>query len=169
MPKSKEELLICAEHAADYIVKSGSTGFVSFILDMINIVREKKEPEDQKLQSFYKMLYDVRDSNLEVIGGGKSLKKAYNGFIDGFLKISKKSPLKYEIGNEEFRELNLEELYYVFGWVRRLVKAREYEMRSNSKNRNECPDAQHGRGRKVNGGIFNTQLQEQLKKLKEKF
>ncbi|MCM8901250.1 hypothetical protein KVG29_08450 [Caldicoprobacter algeriensis] len=198
MSKSKEELLICAEHAADYIIKSGSIGFVSFILDMINAMRERKEAEAEKLQGFYKVLYDVRNSNLEILGGGRSLKEAYSGFIDGFLKISKKSPPnKYEMNNEEFRELNLNELYYVFGWVRRLVKAQQPKRHNNREdNRNihdilpsmghrgsvggarqqrgferssaDVPQSsrRHGRDTQGDNGMFNTQMQEQLKKFK---
>ncbi|MBM7582860.1 hypothetical protein JOD02_001729 [Caldicoprobacter guelmensis] len=208
MSKGKEELLICAEHAADYIIKSGSTGFVSFILDMINLVREGDKPEGEKLQHFYKMLYDVRNSNLEMLGGGRSLKEAYSSFIDGFLKISKKSSSKYEMNNGEFGELNLNELYYVFGWVRRLVKAQEPKVRNNREHdvgpsmghkgsvggarqqresegssadvlrpsgrhgrgsrdaRTTQPNTQHGRDTQGDSGMFNTQMQEQLKKLK---
>ncbi|SFP77045.1 hypothetical protein [Caldicoprobacter faecalis] len=125
MPKSKEQLLLCAESAADYINQTGGGGFVSFILDMIDFVSETEQHDIEKVQNLYEILYNVKSSNMEVIGGGNRLKRAYVDFIENFLKLSKVSayPNKYNVDNEEFRDLSLNELHYVFGWVRRLIKA----------------------------------------------
>lgn len=212
MLKNKKELLLCAEDAADYIIKSGSTGFVSFILDMIKTVQQGDKSEAEKLQDLYKILYDVKNSNLEVLSGGRSLKEAYRNFIDGFLSISKKSPSKYEMKNEEFKDLCLNDLQYVFGWVRRLVKAKETGVRNNREEngntysvrqlgrytkgrgdtrqergqerssasgvqlgkrnggpkdvRTKSADIRRGGDTKEGGATFNTQMQEQLKKLR---
>jgi len=168
--KRKEQLLLAAEHAADYINKTGSGTFVSFILDMIACVSETAKPDADKVQDLYKMLYHVKSSSLESLGGGRRLKQAYIDFVDNFLRLSKAQhgSAKYSVRNEEFNGLSLSELHYVFGWVRRLVKAENIPARSsvNKSPQKYREEAAGNHSMKANDGLFNTQLRDQPEKLK---
>jgi len=112
MPKTKQELLSCAESAAKYISDGSdknSIGFISFIEDMIKVVDAKKDPNDRDPAPLYRILYNVKNSSMDVLGGGKSLKESYVNFIDSFLQVSRVSD-EYRPANKEFAELDLESL-----------------------------------------------------------
>ncbi|NLO82723.1 MAG: hypothetical protein GX094_06665 [Clostridiales bacterium] len=188
MPRSKLELLNCAERAAEYISAGSdenSTTFISFIEDMIRVVYEQKDADERNPASLYRILYNVKNSNMEVLGGGRRLRQSYINFVDGFLRISKVSG-EYRPANKEFADLSLDELAYVFGWIRRLAKARAETMRQGDIDRIDNRTSQRRSGRYVeeshsskrqkrgradkgrNGeGPFNTQMLEQLGKWKK--
>ena len=190
MPKTKQELLSCAESAAKYISDGSdknSIGFISFIEDMIKVVDAKKDPNDRDPAPLYRILYNVKNSSMDVLGGGKSLKQSYVNFIDFFLQVSKVSD-EYRPANKEFAELDLDELAYVFGWIRRLSKAwTETERQSGGGRRDNRDRGSERTGRRGDKprfsrdrrrdrssydrgseGQFNTQLFEQLKNWQEK-
>lgn len=183
MVRDKEALLACAENTTKYINQMGVGSFIPFIIDIIDFLDKDAMEEEQKVQRLWEILYNTKNSNLDILGGGKSLQESYTRFVDDFLNISK-SNRGYQIDNEDFRDISLDELYYVFSWIRRLtkvaetggraadvgVKNRSFKSTSSSKHskrrnrrgsnkRNEVPSKRDaGRG-------LNTQLYEQLKDL----
>jgi len=124
MLRDKKALLACARDAAEYINNTGGGDFSGFILDIIRYVDKQNQQQldgKNKLQKFWQILYNVKSTNIEMIGGGKSVKKSYMSFIDDFLGIEKIQD-RYEIKNEKLVNLDFNEIYYVFAWVRRLAK-----------------------------------------------
>lgn len=192
MPKSKEEFLLCAENAIKYINQIGDGGFVGFILDMIDFVAETNQPDVKKLQTLWEILYNVKSSDVEFLSGGNRLRRAYVEFIEKFLGISGGGD-GYRINNREFGDLTLDELHYVFGWVRRLLKAQsgsdfrsaddkkiaEHNNRIGDNKRPNKNISHDGKNqnhknfkndnfKKGQGEFFNTQMQEQLKNWNKK-
>lgn len=197
MVKDKEALLLCAENAAKYLNEKDCGNFVAFILDIIDFVKKQNEDEHQKIQQLCEILYNVENSNIEILGGGKSIKIAYTQFIDEFLNITK-TKNGYEIGRHDYKKLTMDELHYVFAWVRRLVKEQSTQMKQSDRkhdksdikhekgkgkyqdyrNHNEAKGQKHKSkktkqaGKKayetVSDGPLNTQLADQLESLLEK-
>ncbi|WP_427338318.1 hypothetical protein [Caloranaerobacter sp. DY30410] len=122
MGVSKNDLLICAESAAKYINEHGSGGFISLIIDMLEISRERYEDENEQMQNFLEIIYNIKDTNLrKIIGGGGTLNKSFKMFVEDFLQIEKLED-KFVINNKQFKNLRLKEIHYVLAWTRRLVK-----------------------------------------------
>jgi hypothetical protein len=185
MIKNKEALLLCAENAAQYLNEIGGGKFIAFILDIIDFVERQNKSSQQKTQQLCEILYNVKHSNIEILGGGKSIKNSYVQFIDEFLKITK-TQNGYKIANHDFKDLTIDELHYVFAWIRRLVKEQsertEQSDRSHSRGRekyrenqsNSKADTREHKDKKVqqagnrkvyetdSKGLLNTQLADQL-------
>lgn len=172
MIRDKRDLLICADNTSNYINREGGGSFIPFILDVIDFLDRRDMDEEKKVGQLWEILYNVKNSNIYVLGGGKTLKDSYIHFIDDFLKISKKNN-RYEISNDNFVDLSIDELHYVFAWVRRLTKDREVTSRSKKNWRNAKPKVYQNKGNRkdkhkkdsIKGG-FNSQLFDQLKDLK---
>ncbi|NLU25614.1 MAG: hypothetical protein GXX00_00395 [Hungateiclostridium thermocellum] len=167
----KKILLACAKNTTEYIKNNNGGNFTGFIVDIIRYVNKQKMDSKQKAGQLWRILFNVKNSNIEIIGGGKSIKESYIKFIDEFLCI-KKIQNEYKPQNADFCSLDLDEISYVFAWVRRLVKY-EKEKVNMEEQKYVKNDVKHGRGKRESEKRekekyiepFNTQLAEQLKKL----
>ena len=120
----REELIERAEIIYEELKGKGSADFLSFIEDMISTIEKKGYTEQEGVSNFLEVIYNVSETNIEIIGGGKSLKYKYKSFVSEFLNIKKHNG-NYVMKNEYLNELSLEELKFVFSWARRILKAEE--------------------------------------------
>lgn len=174
MIRDKRDLLTCAENTSYYINNIGGGSFIPFILDIIDFLNNQDIDEEKKTEQLWEILYNVKNSNIDVLGGGKALKESYIHFVDDFLKISKVNN-SYKTSNDNFADLSINELYYVFAWVRRLTKDREVSKREKKSRHRAKPNAnvhkskKYGKNKNTENSInkgFNSQLFDQLKDLK---
>ncbi|AGC67346.1 hypothetical protein Cst_c03220 [Thermoclostridium stercorarium subsp. stercorarium DSM 8532] len=135
MLRNKKTLLECARNTAEYIKKNGGGNFAGFIVDIIRYVDRQDRDSEQKVKQLWQILFSVKSSNIEIIEGGSAVKESYIKFIDEYLGI-KKSQNEYIPANTDFNDLSLEEIFYVFAWVRRLTK----EEKQGKKDKNKVPD-----------------------------
>lgn len=129
----KKEILMFAESTAKAVTESGSGGFASFILNIIDFVDKQKKSEHEKMQQLCKILYNVKKSNIETLGGGESLKNSYVKFIDDYLQIKNVND-EYAVMNKTYSQFSLKELHYIFAWVRRLTKGKSGDIASDTDN-----------------------------------
>jgi len=131
----KKYLLGCAESAAKFINEKGSGSFLNLFLDIIEAAKHKFEDESLRKQYFCDILYYTKNSKIDrsFLGGSGTLLDSFRSFIEDFLQISKEKDV-YIINNKTFADLTVEELQYVLGWTRRLVK------RQNSKEVRDITD-----------------------------
>lgn len=85
----KKILLACAKNTTEYIKNNNGGNFTGFIVDIIRYVNKQKMDSKQKAGQLWRILFNVKNSNIEIIGGGKSIKESYIKFIDEFLCIKK--------------------------------------------------------------------------------
>lgn len=131
METSKNDLLICAESAAKYIVEHGSGGFVNLMLDMLEISKERFKDENEQMQNFLEIIYNIKNTDIhKILGGGKTLSISFKMFIEEFLKIEK-SEDNFVIKNKQFKDLNPNEFYYVLAWISRLVRNAKTSKKTN--------------------------------------
>lgn len=167
MQKDKKYLLSCAESAAKFINERGTGGFLDLLLDVIEISGNKFEDENMKKQYFCEVIYDNKGFKIDrFLGGGKTLSYSFKAFIEDFLQISKIKE-GYIIKNKEFNDLTLEELKYVLGWTRRLVKKKDSEKNEKMKPRDKrrFHKKHPKRSSKQSNELFNDSMATQLQKL----
>lgn len=172
MLTKKKLLLSSAKNTAEYIRKNGGGNFAGFILNIIRRIDKQQLENEQKPQQLWHVLFNIKNANIDLIGGGKSIKQSYVNFVDDYLKI-RRVHNEYRPGNKDFDNFNLDEINYVFAWVKRLVKdedSRKSEQRPDKNVKNMHPirnKTRYGGAKNKNGfEPFNTQISEQLRNLK---
>ncbi|SDL41963.1 hypothetical protein SAMN05216497_13118 [Clostridium cochlearium] len=128
----KEELIEKAEVVYEELKGKGSANFLSFLEEMIDTIVKKEYGEKEAINNFLEIIYNVKNTNIGIIGGGKNLKNNYKNFVDKFLKL-KKDNNNYIMKNEHLRDLSLKELEFVLSWSRRILKAEEEANKKNNK------------------------------------
>lgn len=71
-------------------------------------------------EEYIRLLYFSTKQVKQVINGGKAGNEGYTRFIERELRISKVGE-RISVEDERFAKMNMEELAYVFGWLRRTV------------------------------------------------
>lgn len=135
---SKKELLEAAEKAIEFIRNEGSGNYIPVICDMIELAKEKEIDKNEQKQIFLEIIYNIKNSNIDtVLSGGKAIKNSFKDFINNYLCI-KKINNQYIIENSNFKDLDINELEYVFLWIRRLVKnsSKKENKKNKKKHRN---------------------------------
>lgn len=121
MTLSKVELLNCSERAAEFINNQQSGKYITLISDIIEVAKEKKEEKIEQKKIFLKLLYNAKNTNVHgLLGGGETIKYSFLDFVNKYLKI-KKTNDGIVIQNPDFKELDIDELDYVFAWGARLI------------------------------------------------
>ncbi|OFI07065.1 hypothetical protein CLOACE_04700 [Clostridium acetireducens DSM 10703] len=144
MKKSKKELFEVIETVAEELKGKGSSEYISFIHNMLEVSNKKNTDENKVLNNFYEILYNIKNSNIEVLGGGKALKENYNYFIDDFLEI-KKNNNSYYMNNKTLNDLSVEELEFVIAWVRRFGKLLDSNNKKPAKSTNKGKSKKPGK------------------------
>ncbi|HHW68111.1 hypothetical protein [Defluviitalea raffinosedens] len=118
---NKEMLLEAAERAAEFINKNGYSNFISTIQAILSVAKHSCKNEYEQKQKFYKLLYSLKNSfQMEIMSGGKEIKNGFRQFLDQYLKLKKEK--EYIVENEDFKDCSMEEIEYILGWTRRLIK-----------------------------------------------
>ncbi|WP_058485141.1 hypothetical protein [Defluviitalea phaphyphila] len=130
--ENKGLLLEASERAAEFINKNHYSNFISKILELLHVAKYSSDDEYEQKQKFFRLLYQLKNSaKIEIIGGGKELKNGFKEFVDKYIKLKKKEGFILE--NEDFKDCTLEEIEYILGWTRRLIKE---DKNKNTKNKN---------------------------------
>lgn len=118
---NKEMLLEAAERAAEFINKNGYSNFISKIQEVLTVSKHSYKSEYEQKQKFLKLLDCLKNSSqIEILCGGKELKNGFRQFLDQYMKLKKKK--EYIVENEDFKDCTIEEMEYILGWTRRLIK-----------------------------------------------
>lgn len=186
MQNDKKYLLRCAESAAKFINEKGSGGFISLVIDMLNVSIDKFQEENRRKLHFCEIIYKIKNSRIDkFLGGGKNLADTFKMFVEDFLMIRKEKE-GYVIINREFGELTVDELNYVLGWTRRLIE-KETETKEDIRNvkqkgktnniapRKQFNEKRYGENDKIHKNnryqeseLFNDAMASQLKNFLEK-
>lgn len=175
MLMGKKRLLACAKNTAEYINSIGGGNFAGFIVDIIRFANKQYVDNEQKVGKLWEILFNVKNTNIEIIGGGNSIKEAYIKFVDEFLRI-KKAQNAYKPQNPDFDKLTHEEIYYIFAWVRRLLTKEKSKLETQRheiiyKDTSEYGEQDKNNNKKSNQNRnkdqkpFNSSMAEQLEKL----
>lgn len=132
MNKSKPELITRVENIYNILKDKNPSGYVDFVENILEVSEKKYNKEELAFDSFYRVLKNVSNTNVEILSGGKANIQNYKYFVNDFLKIKSQNGL-YVSANQYISDLSIEELKYVLLWIRRLSKANS---RNNKKNNN---------------------------------
>lgn len=120
----KKQLLKYCESLMTDIKEYDSLSFFGFLESTSkHYARQKKS-----LTEYHQMMYCAMSQGSQIIGGNNAALNSYKKFIQRQLKFSKQGQA-IKIGDPLFKQLSLDEIAYIFGWLRRLSS-------SNKQNKN---------------------------------
>jgi len=126
-------LLEVAERAAEFINKNGYSNFISTIQKILTVSKHSCKTEYEQKQKCFKLLDELKNSSqIEILSGGKDIKNGFRQFLEQHLQLKKKK--EYIVENEDFKDCTIEEMEYIFGWTRRLIKNNEANSNNNYSN-----------------------------------
>lgn len=96
--------------ALDFLKDISTVRVLDIIIDIYNDVRYCRMDEKTVRQRFLKILYNLKNSETFDSLLEEGDRKALKSFLGDLLQIKYESN-KYYIGNEEFKELSLEDFY----------------------------------------------------------
>lgn len=91
--------------------------------------------QKRSVEEYIKFIYYTTLQTKQINTGGKASEEGYKKFIKEELKITK-SGEKVTIGNPIFKTMNMEELAFVLGWLRRLAPEKDKKQSSNNRTDN---------------------------------
>lgn len=150
---NKEMLLEAAERAAEFINKNGYSNFISKIQEVLTVSKHSYKSEYEQKQKFLKLLDCLKNSSqIEILCGGKELKNGFRQFSDQYLKLKNKK--EYIVENEDFKDCTIEEMEYIFGWTRRLIKEDRVDSKNNySKSKKSYSKEEKWKNKKDTGNL----------------
>lgn len=112
MGDQRELIRKCIELSLDFMRGINSVKVLDFIIDIYNDVRYCKMDEEMAEQKFLKVLYNLKNSETFDSLLEERDRIVLNSFLGDLLQIKCESG-RYYIGNENFQELSLEDLYHL--------------------------------------------------------
>lgn len=112
MGDQRELIRKCIELSLDFMRGINSVKVLDFIIDIYNDVRYYKMDEEMAEQKFLKVLYNLKNSETFDSLLEERDRIVLNSFLGDLLQIKCESG-RYYIGNENFQELSLEDLYHL--------------------------------------------------------
>ncbi|ADQ42016.1 hypothetical protein Calkr_2593 [Caldicellulosiruptor acetigenus I77R1B] len=118
--KDKKELLEIAKKIKSELSSSNSS-FISDIVSFIIASKIEKNSKEEQLKRFLEFLWFCT-KNPNVLGGGNTKKNGFKKFIEDYLKLKKENG-NFILGNGDFSCLDIDDLFFVFAWAKRVVKS----------------------------------------------
>lgn len=121
--KDRKELIKITKVVLEYMKKLESANIVANLFNtmIITAKKEAKTKQDQ-MRRFLEIAYSFKDKeNIKQFSGGKKALDSAERFLNDFFKVSKEGS-EFVLNNNLLKDLDIDELHYVFGWCRRLLK-----------------------------------------------
>ncbi|WP_054740998.1 hypothetical protein [Cellulosilyticum ruminicola] len=125
----KKQLLKYCESLMKDLKEYDSLSFFGFLANTAKHYASQKKP----LNEYHQMMYLAMLQGSNVIGENKA---TYKKFIKEQLKCSKQGQV-IKIGDKVFNGLTMDEIAYIFGWLRRLSSNKKDENGLKQSNKKE--------------------------------
>lgn len=112
----KKELLKLVKQLEDKLKHYEGRSFVSFLANSSKTYYLQQRPAEEYME----LLFFRKAQAKQILGSGNAGAEGYKKFIEEELRLTK-AVNKVIIGNHEFAKMNIEEIAYVFGWLRRVT------------------------------------------------
>ncbi|WPX08780.1 hypothetical protein [Anaerocellum danielii] len=117
--KDKKELLEITKKIKTKIVSSNSS-FISDIVSFIITAKMEKNSKEEQLKRFLELLW-ICAKNPNVLGGGNAKKRGFKEFVESYLRLKEENG-NFILENADFSKLDIDGLFFVFAWTKRIVK-----------------------------------------------
>lgn len=121
--RSKKELIGITNFVLEYLKElESSKTFISVLTNLILTAKKEKKTKEEQLKRFLEIVYIFKNkNNIQMLAGGKAALRSFESFLQEFFVIEKANG-DYRLKNQFLKDLDIDELHYVFGWCRKILK-----------------------------------------------
>ena len=123
----KIQLLSLTEELRKKLERYETQSFLSFLSTSSKTYFLKAKASEE----YFRLLFFTGQQTRQALNGGKAMEESYKRFIKEELQITRSGEL-IRVGNPRFSQLQMEELAYLFGWLRRLFTEKEQNKGQNN-------------------------------------
>ncbi len=112
----KEELLKIVAKFEKKLEEYASTSFIGFLATSSKTYYLEKRP----VEEYFRFMFYSGIQAKQYLGAGNAGTESYKKFLKEELKLTKRNETII-VNSTQFASMNMEEIAYVFGWLRRVV------------------------------------------------